>query len=184
MAAPIVTSATAAVAKTATSVADQTAGSRASREGASMSNTAIATQVPSVNCAMLKNTFTGGISRSATSGSAEPITQASSSSLWVRKRRPKISGSSPSEKECELRRKWKCTTHASARPNAAARPHQGICRSGRSPAMSAIANWYTAAAATAINSVRTQIVPRTPRRACSREAIRETRLTCRSPPCG
>ena len=138
MAAPIVTSATAAVAKTATRVADQTAGSSASRDGASVSNTAIATQVPSVNWAMLKQTLTGGISRSAISGSADPITLASSSSFGGRNSRPKISGSSPSEKECELRRKWKCTTHASASPNAAARPHHGMSRSAGSSSAPAI----------------------------------------------
>ena len=128
IAAPIATSATSAVANTATSAANQTSVASASRVGASSSKTPSATQVPSVNCMTLKKTLTGGISRSSRSGTAEPSTLARISSWGDRNSRPNTSGSSPSENECELRRKWKCTTHASVTAKATARPHQGRCR--------------------------------------------------------
>jgi hypothetical protein len=118
-------SATSVAAETAAKMATQISGSSGSRTVTRPSTTNSATQVPSVNCARLKNALNVGISRSKASASDDPTSPAITSSCAGRNSRPATSGSSPSDSECVLRRKWRCTTQRSAAANPRAISHQG-----------------------------------------------------------
>jgi hypothetical protein len=124
-AAPTQMSATSVAAETAAKMATQTIGSSGSRTITKPSTTNSATQVPSVNWARLKNALKVGISRSNARAADEPTSPAITSSCAGRKRRPATSGSSPSDSECVLRRKCRCTTQRSAAANPSATSHHG-----------------------------------------------------------
>ncbi len=119
-------SATSVAAETAAKTAIQTTGSSGSRMPTSPSTTNSATHVPSVNWARLKNALKVGISRSNASATDDPTSPARTSSWAGRNSRPATSGSSPSESEWVLRRKWRWTTHRSAAAKPIATVHHGI----------------------------------------------------------
>src|SRR5215207_11326132 len=161
-AAPTQMSATSVAAETAAKTASHTIGSSGLRVTARPSRTKRATQVPSVNCARLKNALKAGISRSKARAIEEPTSPARTSSCAGRNIRPPTSGSSPSESECVLRRKWRCTTQRSAAANPAATTHQGTSRTdGPAPSGSTRVRYVsTVTAATA--ALRIQILASRP----------------------
>ena len=138
------------------------------------SSTNSATQVPSVNWARLKNALKTGISRSKASASADPTRPASTSSWAGRNSRPATSGSSPSDSEWVLRRKWRCTTHALRGGEARARRATTGCRpsSGRRAKRLRPGSRYATTVASATTPVRSQILALSP--SCRRIPI--TRL--------
>src|SRR3954453_5075054 len=101
-------------------------GPKPSTVEASSRNTITARQVVSVNWAMLKTILMTGSRRSKSSTTTGPTRPARTRSIGEAKGRPKTSGRSPSEKECALRRKCRCTTQRSAARKPRARPHHGM----------------------------------------------------------
>ena len=123
IAAPISVTVITADAWVASSAKIQVIGPNPSTVPARLRKMITARQVVSVNWAMLKTILIAGSLRSNSSTTIGPTSPASTRPIGEANSRPKTSGRSPSEKECALRRKCRCTTQRSAARKPSASHH-------------------------------------------------------------